>query len=187
MSRVCWDRTVRASRRRCGYCLVSTMQPPAASRSMASRMRACIARCGRSARTWMPGPITRGAARGRTLLILLVCAVLLVMRYRRFRENYEQAIAANAVLAERGRMADELHTPRSTQPGRGGCPRPPGRHRLSGSTTNSACPRSSTSPNQEPCELITAVTMSERCPAVAKSGARRFLVTANEVPELGSA
>jgi hypothetical protein len=57
------------------------------------------------------------AATGATVVFLLVqfailalaWFVVLVLRYRGFRRDYEQAIAANAVLADRDRLAEELH------------------------------------------------------------------------------
>lgn len=43
------------------------------------------------------------------VLVVLVWLGLLIIRYRGFRHDYEQAIATNAILADRSRLADELH------------------------------------------------------------------------------
>lgn len=57
------------------------------------------------------------AATGATIVFIGLQAAVLVLawlgllttRYRGFRRDYEQALAANAILADRGRLADELH------------------------------------------------------------------------------
>ncbi|THV28372.1 sensor histidine kinase [Glycomyces paridis] len=57
------------------------------------------------------------AATGSTLVFLglqftvvaLVWFAVLVLRYRGFRRDYEQAIAVNAVLADRSRLTEEMH------------------------------------------------------------------------------
>jgi signal transduction histidine kinase len=43
------------------------------------------------------------------LLLFVVATILLVVRYVGFRRQYEQALANNAVLAERNRLSEDMH------------------------------------------------------------------------------
>jgi signal transduction histidine kinase len=58
---------------------------------------------------WLASGSTLGFLVLETLLTVVGAAVILVFRYLRFRRRYEAAIARSAVLAERNRLAEEMH------------------------------------------------------------------------------
>ncbi|MFT4287878.1 sensor histidine kinase [Nocardioides sp.] len=56
--------------------------------------------------------VTRSTVVFLLLQLVLIVAVwlgVMIARHRRYRHEYEEAIAANAVLADRARLADEMH------------------------------------------------------------------------------
>jgi signal transduction histidine kinase len=58
---------------------------------------------------WLTSRSTLGFVVFQLLLLAVAAIVTLTFRYLRFRHRYEEAIATNAMLAERNRLAEEMH------------------------------------------------------------------------------
>ncbi|BDZ47907.1 hypothetical protein GCM10025867_01480 [Frondihabitans sucicola] len=58
---------------------------------------------------WLASGSTLGFVVLEILVAIIIAFVSLVLRYFRFRRRYEAAIATNAVLTERSRLAEEMH------------------------------------------------------------------------------